>query len=114
MITPRYYFTYAMCIYVVWMLSNLLGGLFGNLVGDTSRFGMDMILPMFFACLVVGFREKPRFAVVLLSSVGVSVLAYFTLGSPWHITLGGMSGILIAAILSKPSENQMSLESSHA
>lgn len=113
-ITPTYYFTYAMCVYVVWMLSNLLGALFGSLLGDVSRFGMDMILPMFFASLVVSFRKKPRFTSVLVTSVSVSILAYFTIGSPWHITLGGLSGILVAAILSKPTNTQITLESSHA
>lgn len=116
-ITPTYYFTYALCVYVVWMLSNLLGALFGNLLGDISRFGMDLILPMFFACLVVGFRTSPRFFTVLLTSVSVSVLAYFTVGSPWHITLGGLSGIGVAACLSKPTgsalDTQSTAEESH-
>lgn len=112
-ITPTYYFTYAMCIYVVWMASNLLGALFGNLVGDTSRFGMDMILPMFFASLVVSFRAKPRFTVILSVSVVVSILAFFTVGSPWHITLGGVSGILVAAVLSKSTGDNLSVEESH-
>ena len=103
-----------MCVYVVWMLSNLLGALFGNLLGDISRFGMDMILPMFFASLVVGFRKKPRFSTVLLTSVSVSILAFFTVGSPWHITLGGLSGILVAALLSKPSLEPVTGERSHA
>lgn len=113
-ITPTYYFTYAMCVYVVWMTSNLLGALFGSLLGDISRFGMDMILPMFFASLVVGFRKQPRFATVLLTSVTVSILAFITVGSPWHITLGGLSGILVAAFLSKPNVAPMSGEQSHA
>jgi len=105
-ITPTYYFSYAACVYVAWMTSNLLGGLFGKLLGDTSRFGMDLILPMFFAVLVFGFRRKPRFATVLIVSVSVSILAFFTIGSPWHITFGGLSGILVAALLSKPDPVQ--------
>lgn len=101
-ITPTYYFTYALFMYSVWMLANLLGALFGKLLGDVSRFGLDLILPMFFAVMVMGFRHKPRFALVLSVSVSVSVLAFFTIGSPWHITLGGVAGILTAAGMSKP------------
>lgn len=101
-ITPTYYFTYALFMYSVWMLSNLMGALFGKLLGDVSRFGLDLILPMFFAVMVMGFRHKSRFGLVLCTSVGVSVLAFFTIGSPWHITLGGLAGILLAAVLSKP------------
>lgn len=110
-ITPIYYFTYAACVYGGWMISNLLGAVFGKLLGDINRFGLDLILPMFFTVLVFGFRKKPRFAIVLIVSVSISVLTFFTIGSPWHITLGGLSGILVAAVLSKPSSE---LEIQHA
>lgn len=105
-ITPTYYFTYAACVYIAWMIANLLGALFGPLLGDTSRFGLDLILPMFFAVLVFGFRQKPRFFAILSVSVASSLLAYFALGSPWHITLGGVCGILTAAALSEGPPNK--------
>ena len=103
LITPRYYFTYALCIYAVWMVSNLAGAVFGQLLGDVSRFGLDLMLPMFFATLVISFRQTSGFAVILFTSVAVSLISYFTIGAPWYITLGGLSGILVAALRSRPA-----------
>lgn len=110
-ILPSYYFSYAFVVYGAWMVANVFGVLFGGLLGDISRLGLDLLLPMFFASLVISFRKRPRFAPVLLVSVSVAVSAYFFIGSPWHITLGGFSGIFTAAILSKPKQP---LEGQHA
>ncbi|MDC0739646.1 AzlC family ABC transporter permease [Cognatishimia sp. SS12] len=100
-IRPAYYFSYAVLVYSSWMLANFLGGLFGNLIEDQARFGLDMILPMFFASLVFGFRGKSRFALVLATSVSCALLAYLTVGTPWHILLGGGAGMLVAAMTSR-------------
>lgn len=102
-IRPSYYFSYAAIVYIAWMCSNLIGVLFGGLMGDPSRLGLDLLLPMFFASLVIGFRNRPRFPWVLLASVTTSLVAFFAIGSPWHITLGGFAGILTAAMMSKPT-----------
>ena len=39
-----------------------------------------------------------------LHSGGVALLTYFTLGSPWHITLGGIAGLIVAAAQSRPPQ----------
>lgn len=101
---PAYYFAYGLTLYLSWVGANILGILFGGLIGEPSRFGLDLLLPMFFMCLVFGFRHKPRFAVILGASVGAALAAYYLIGSPWHITLGGLSGILTAAFLSQPDQ----------
>ncbi len=101
-VQPAWYFAYGMFVYIGWMVSNLLGAVFGGLIGDQAQFGLDMVLPLFFAGLVFGLRAKPRFGAVLCVSVGSALLAYFTVGSPWHITLGGGAGIFTAAALSRP------------
>lgn len=99
---PAYYFAYGLTLYASWVSANILGVLFGGLMGEPSRFGLDLLLPMFFMCLVFGFRAKPRFTVILVISVGAALAAFYLIGSPWHIMLGGLSGILTAAALSDP------------
>ncbi|MEM8749129.1 MAG: AzlC family ABC transporter permease [Pseudomonadota bacterium] len=101
---PRYYFGYAAVIYVVWVFSNVVGALFGRLMDDPAAFGFDLILPIYFTGLVLGFRSRSGFLPVLAASILASIVVYFTLGSPWHISLGGVAGLVVAAVLSKPGD----------
>ncbi|MEP1931215.1 MAG: AzlC family ABC transporter permease [Roseibium sp.] len=101
---PAYYFSYAACIYITWIASNCVGAAFGSLIEDPSAYGIDFILPLYFTGLIAGFHRRPGFVAVLIVSAFASLLAYFTVGSPWHITLGGLAGLATAAALSRPQE----------
>ena len=63
---------------------------------------MDMLVPVYFLLLVMGFRNKPNMALVFIVSAGVAALIYALVGSPYHIAAGGLSGMLIAALWAKP------------
>ncbi|WP_417432028.1 AzlC family ABC transporter permease [Kiloniella sp.] len=101
---PAYYFSYALMIYGTWMAANAIGALFGSLISSPATYGLDFILPLYFTGLVAGFHKRPNFVLILITSAGVSLAAYLTIGSPWHITLGGIAGLIIAAALSKPQD----------
>jgi len=103
---PAYYFAYGGVLYATWMASNLLGALFGSLIDNPADFGLDFILPLYFTGLVVGLHKRPSFLPVFVVSIAISLAVWFTIGSPWHISLGGLAGLLAAAWLSKPDEGQ--------
>lgn len=103
---PAYYFSFALAVYVTWIASNCLGAAFGSLISNPEMFGLDFILPLYFAGLVAGFHKRPGFPRILLTSAAVSVAAFYTIGSPWHITLGGLSGLAIAAATSRPQRKE--------
>lgn len=105
---PAYYFSYAATVYVTWIVTSSLGGLFGALIDDVEKYGVDFILPLYFTGLVVGFHSRPNFLPVLVVSAGVSLAVFFTIGTPWHITLGGLSGLVLAAVLSRPETDDIS------
>ena len=100
-VTPSWYFGLGLPIYLLWVLEGWLGAVFGRLIDDPAAFGLDMILPVYFMALVLGFRGRPNWLPVVLTSGTVSLLVYGTpaLGSPWHVSLGGLAGIAVAALL---------------
>lgn len=102
---PAYYFSFAAAIYVVWITSNCLGAAFGSLIEEPAAFGLDVILPVYFAGLVASFHTRRGFGVILTVSAAASTLAFHTIGSPWHITIGGLCGLLAAALLSRPKRD---------
>jgi 4-azaleucine resistance transporter AzlC len=86
-------------IYVQWVAGAAVGAWFGGLIPDPYSFGVDFLMPIYFLGLVVGFHERPLWLPVVLASGIVSVLAYEYVGSPWHVSIGAVAGVLVAVIL---------------
>ena len=101
-LTKTFYFTYAIALYCGWVLSSLVGALFGALIEDPKTYGLDFILPVYFLALLMTFRGRDQFYPVALAAAVVSIVVYLTIGAPWHVTAGGLAGIGVAA-LRKPS-----------
>jgi len=101
-LTPEYYLGYSLPLYCAWVLCTLLGALFGSLITDPSLLGLDMLLPIYFLTLLMSFRSRTNWLPVVLASGIASLVLYRLLGSPWHITIGCLAGILVAILLAKP------------
>ena len=86
-------------VYVPWLCLTVVGGLLGNLIGDPKSIGIDVLLPVYFMGLVLGFRSRANWLPVVLASGAGSVLAIHFVGSPWHVSLGALAGIAVAAVL---------------
>jgi predicted branched-subunit amino acid permease len=84
-------------VWLGWVTQTALGAAFGGLISDPKALGLDFLLPIYFLGLVMGFRKRPLWAPVVLASAIASVVAYRIVGSPWHVSIGGIVGILVAA-----------------
>ncbi len=89
----------ALPVYVSWNILTALGAFFGQMIPDTHALGIDFLLPIYFLGLVMGFRKRPLWLPVVAVSAVASIVAYKIVGSPWHVTLGALAGILLAVIL---------------
>ena len=97
-VTFAWYMGAALTIYSAWVAEAWAGALFGKLIPDPHALGLDFMLPLYFLGMVIGFRKRPFWApVVVASSIG-SILAYKTVGSPWHVSLGALAGVAIAVL----------------
>jgi len=94
-----------------WILNSWLGARFGSLIPDAHALGLDYLLPIYFMGLVIEFRSRPLWLPVVLVSAVAAVLAYNTVGSPWHVSIGAAAGVLLAAFLS-PSQPTRPIEAS--
>lgn len=69
------------------------------MIGDPKAIGLDVLLPVYFMGLVMGFRKRDRFLPIVAVSALASVAGMHFVGSPWHVSIGALAGILLAAIL---------------
>lgn len=101
-LTLAYNLGLAVPLYLVWIAATWVGTVFGSLVENPERLGVDAILPFYFLGLVLAFRHRANwFPVVVISGVG-ALAVQATIGEPWHIAGGALIGVLFAAIRGKP------------
>ena len=100
-----YYFGYGIPLYLIWIGFTSLGAIFGKLITNPEALGFDMLLSIYFLSLLMGFKSRPNWLVTVLASGIASVLIYKTIGTPWHIMLGSLVGITLAAIIGKPVDS---------
>ena len=94
-----WYMGYATLLYLCWISEAAIGATFGDLVANPHALGLDFVLPIYFVGMVMGFRRRPLWLPVVAISAAASTVAYFTVGSPWHVSIGGMAGVLLAAMM---------------
>ncbi len=94
-----WYMGMATPIYLAWVAEAGIGAAFGNLIPNPHALGLDFLLPIYFLGLVMDFRKRPLWVPVVVMSAGVSIAAFYLVGSPWHVSIGAAAGIALAAIM---------------
>ncbi len=105
-LSPAYYFGLAVPLYLNWVVTTAVGFVFGNLIREPEAVGLDFVVIAYFIHLLGGFRQRPNALAVILASTAGSVLAYVTVGSPWHFAGGALAGMGAAVLLVKPKEGR--------
>lgn len=98
-LTFAWYMGMATAMYVFWVAEAVIGAAFGNLIPNPHALGLDFMLPIYFLGLTMDFRKRPLWLPIVLTSAVVSVIAFYVVGSPWHVSIGAAAGIALAAIL---------------
>lgn len=82
-----YHFTLHLTSHFSWVLASFLGGLSGNLLGDTSRLGFNFALPaMFIILLTLQLKNKKTLLVAGIAGALSVAIALFLPGN-WNIIL---------------------------
>lgn len=83
----------------MWVASTWLGYWLGALVSDPKRFGLDLVLPVFFAALLVPlWRGKRRAASWAIAGAVALVTARLVPGW-WFIVVGALAGSFAAGFI---------------
>lgn len=94
-----WYLGMGLVLYLFWVVESGLGALFGRLIPDPHALGIDFLLPIYFLGLVMSFRGRPLWLPVVIASAIASIVAYRTIGSPWHVSVGALVGVILGAAL---------------
>jgi predicted branched-subunit amino acid permease len=99
-----------MGLYIPWLGLTFAGCVLGSFIGDPRSIGLDVLLPVYFLGLVMGFRRRPNWLPVVIASSLGSMLAIRFVGSPWHVSIGALAGVVVAALLPLPADARSEIE----
>ena len=82
-------------MWATWVATTAAGHIFGQVLGDPARFGVDFMLPAFFAAMAAAFVRKARDAWPLLAGIAVAVVVERLVAGPWYIIAGALAGSFV-------------------
>lgn len=98
-LTSSYYLGLALPMYAAWTSSSVAGALIGRSLGDPAALGFDFAFSALFIGILAGFWKGPGTGAVLGASAMLAALAKLYVPGAWYIVIGGMAGVLAAALL---------------
>lgn len=85
-------------LWVCWVAGTAIGALGGTDIGDPSSYGIDVVMPCFFAAVVAGqLNQATAFAPILVASViAVALLSIVPTG--WNVVVAALAGAFVGLI----------------
>jgi 4-azaleucine resistance transporter AzlC len=85
-------------LWLAWVAATAVGQLFGQVIGNPQRFGVDFMLAAFFATMSVAFLRKPGSLIPFAVGGAVAVFVQRLSEGPWYILAGAAAGSLAGAL----------------
>lgn len=86
-------------LWLTWIAGTGLGYLLGVFVTDPGRYGIDLIMPIFFIVMLVPFWRGPRNAVPWVVAGTIALLAAEFVPGGWYIIAGAIAGSITAGVI---------------
>jgi predicted branched-subunit amino acid permease len=86
-------------LWIVWVIATLPGYLAGTLVDDPRRFGLDLVMPVFFAALLVPLWKGLRPARPWVVAGAVAVVVHAAVPGYAFIIAGALAGAATGALV---------------
>jgi predicted branched-subunit amino acid permease len=86
-------------LHAIWLVSTAAGVVFSNWLTNSRAFGIDLLLPIFFATLLIPAWRGLRRALPWLVAGIVAVAVQWLVDGYWYIIAGAVSGALSAGVI---------------
>lgn len=81
-----------LALWIAWVFGTAVGAFAGGTIPDLERFGLDLLLPAFFACTLIGLAPRSSDWLPLAVAGSASVGALLLLPAHWAILFGTAAG----------------------
>jgi 4-azaleucine resistance transporter AzlC len=84
---------------VAWIGASSVGYVGGTLIADPRRYGIDLVMPIFFAAMLIPLWRGSRRAVAWIVAGVVAVAVHQLAGGWWFIVAGAVAGSVVGGFL---------------
>jgi predicted branched-subunit amino acid permease len=86
-------------LWIVWLIATLVGYLAGGLVPEPRRFGLDLVMPIFFSVMLVPLWKGARVAVPWIVAGLVSLIVHALVPGYLFIIAGALAGVVTGMLM---------------
>ena len=97
-----FYLGGALVLYALWLVAAIPGYLLAGQLTDPKTYGVDLVMPAFYAAMLVPAWKGPRRAIPWLVSGIVALIVHQLAGGWWFIIAGALSGSISAGLMDEP------------
>ncbi len=76
----------------LWMTAVSAGYFLGALIANPKAIGLDLVMPIFFAAMLIPLWRGPKNIVPWFTAGAVSLLVYFLVPGWWYVVAGALAG----------------------
>jgi predicted branched-subunit amino acid permease len=84
---------------IAWVSATALGYVGGALIADPRRYGIDLVMPIFFAAMLVPLWRGSRRAIPWIVAGAVAVAVHHLAGGWWFIVAGAVAGSVVGGFI---------------
>ena len=84
---------------VCWVAATCVGHVGGTLIADPRRYGIDLVMPIFFAAMLIPLWRGSRRAVAWIVAGVMAVAVHQLAGGWWFIVAGAVAGSVVGGFL---------------
>lgn len=89
----------ATVLYLTWLVSAIPGYLLAGQLTDPKKYGVDLVMPAFYAAMLVPAWKGPRRAIPWAVSGGVALSVHWLVPGWWFIIAGAVAGAVSAGFI---------------
>jgi predicted branched-subunit amino acid permease len=93
------FFGASVLLFVAWTGAIVAGYWLGALIADPRRYGIDLVMPIFFAAMLIPLWRGPRRGAAWLVAGAVALAVQHLLGGWWFIVAGAVAGSIAGGFL---------------
>ena len=97
-----FYLGGGLVLYVLWLFAAVPGYLLAGQLTDPKKYGVDLVMPAFYAAMLVPAWKGPRRAIPWLVSGVMALIVHHLAGGWWFIIAGALSGSISAGLMDEP------------
>jgi 4-azaleucine resistance transporter AzlC len=84
---------------VAWIAATCIGHAAGVLIADPRRYGIDLVMPIFFAAMLIPLWRGGRASIAWIVAGAVAIAVHQLAGGWWFIVAGAVAGSVVGGLL---------------